>query len=241
MKRAIICQNLNFFYVSIPKCGCTSLKYWIYNIEFNREFKKYTKDDKRINIHNCQEFKTIPSSKILEEKQDYKVITIVRDPIERFLSAYSNRVIHHKQLSEQSIYKDQIAAAGLKFNPDINYFVENLESYQKCAKPIWHHTKPVINIIGSNLDLYTNIYRIREMNRIREDFLHDSNSYSYLSNHTLPEIPRLQMGGPKLKLDVLQPSIFDKLLDYYAKDYELLQHYYPIEKIKQKYGSICHV
>ena len=235
MNNAIICNNLKFLYTSIPKCACTSLKHWIYEIEFNRKFEKYEKDNKIIHIHNYQGFNKISLQKLPEDKKDYKRLIVIRDPIKKFISAYSNRVIHHKQLSKKVAYKDKIETANLKFNPDINYFVENIEAYQNFAKPIFHHTRPVVNFIGTKLSLYTNIYRLQEINRITEEFLYKSNSYSYLKTHTIPEIPRLQTGGPKLTLDVLNPKSFDKLLNYYAADYKVLYNYYSVGKITEEY------
>ena len=236
-KKGIVCQKLKFIYVDVPKCACTSLKEWIYHIEFDREFKSYIKDDRRIHIHNCEELNRILFHKLPEDKQDYKIIAVIRDPIKRLISAYSNRVLYHKELSEHVIYSDKIEAASLKFDPDINYFIKNLEAYQDCANKwtILHHTRPLIDFLGEDISLYTNIYPIEEISHIKEGMSLDANSY-WITDR-IPEIPKSQTGGPKLKLNILKPEQFDKLVDYYAKDYELLRNYYPLEKIKDQYIS----
>ena len=234
--RGIICQKLRFIYIDVPKCACTSLKEWIYKIEFNKEFKTYQKNNQWIHIHNCGEFNQISLQKLPEDKQDYKIITVIRDPIKRLLSAYGNRVLYHYELGEHLPYSDDIKAAGLKFNPEINYFIKNLEAYGNLAKPISHHTKPITSVIGENLSLYTNIYPIEKIRYIKEDVLLDSNS-SWTTD-SIPEIPKSQTGGPKFKLNILKPKQFEKLADYYAKDYELLGNYYSFEKIKAEYISI---
>ncbi|MDJ0594700.1 MAG: sulfotransferase family 2 domain-containing protein [Pleurocapsa sp. MO_226.B13] len=232
-KKAIVCEKLKFLYVNVPKCACTSLKLWIYKIEFGEEFARYKKDNKWIHIHKCGRLNQIILDKLPEDKKDYKILTVIRDPIKRLISAYSNRVIHHNELGENTTYSDDIKAAGLKFDPDINYFIKNLQEYGKKSKSILHHTKPIAKTIGKNLKLYTNIYPIEKIARIKEDILLDSN----LTIDSLPEIPKSQTGGPKLKLNILKPESFEKLVDYYAEDYELLRDYYPLEQIKEKYRA----
>ncbi|MDJ0632809.1 MAG: sulfotransferase family 2 domain-containing protein [Xenococcaceae cyanobacterium MO_188.B29] len=232
-KRAIVCQSLNLLYVGVPKCACTSLKKWIYHLEFNQEFKKYKSENKVIHIHNCRSLKQIDLYESAKNKHNYMIITVIRDPIKRFISAYSNRVLYHQELSENFVYKDYIEAAGLKFNPDINYLVENLEKYQKCVKSIMHHTRKITDFIGEDLSLYTNIYTIAMISRIKEDILRSSNLPNL--QRSLPEIPKLQTGGPKLDLSVLKPENFSKLIDYYAKDYEILRDYFSVETIKEQY------
>ena len=50
-------------------------------------------------------------------------ITVIRDPVKRFLSAYSNRVRFHRALGRKRITEEQVKL-GAKPNPTLEEFVE---------------------------------------------------------------------------------------------------------------------
>ena len=233
-KKAIACPTLKFIYVDAPKCASTSLKRWIYKIEFGKTFERYKQDNRWIHVHNCSEFRRFSFPQLPEAQQDYQIVTVIRDPIKRLLSAYSNRIVNFKELGEQTTYSDRIKAENLKFNPNVNYFIRNLEAYQNCTNKaiILHHTRPIIDFIGEDLSLYTNIYPMENLKQIKSDLLASSNC---ATPEQIPEIPKTQTGGPKLKLNRLKQKNFDKLIEYYAQDYKLLKDYYSVEKITQEY------
>ncbi|ELS01635.1 Sulfotransferase family [Xenococcus sp. PCC 7305] len=234
-KQAIICPKLKFAYIDAPKCASTSLKRWIYKIEFGQTFQRFRQNNQWKHIHNCGKFAQVPFPQFPEDKKDYKTVTIIRDPIRRFLSAYSNRIVNFKELGEQTAYSDRIRENNLKFDPDINYLVENLEAYQECTNKaiILHHTRPLVDFIGEDLSLYTNIYPIEDIKKIREDLLSDVKQE--LASDSVPEIPKTQTGGPKLELNILKQENLDRLISYYAQDYATLKDYYSIGKITKEY------
>ncbi len=86
------------------------------------------------------------------------------------------------------------------------------------------------------MDVYNRIYRINEINLIRNDIL----SYpanAHIDPQTIPEIPKLQTGRPKLELNILTPKSFQKLIEYYAQDYEILKDYYSRDRIQAQYRA----
>lgn len=238
-KNLISCELLNFWYFYATKCACTSLKQWIYQIKFNRYFESYKRHGQWIHIHNCPELRELDPKKLAEQSH-FSKIAIVRDPIARFISAYANRVIYYQELSDRVPYKDRLIAAGLRLNPEINYLVENLIQYQERADrwTILHHTRPITDFIGKDLGMYTKIYRINEINSIRSDILSNPTN-SQIDRQTIPEIPKLQTGGPKLELNVLTQKSFEQLITYYAQDYEILKDYYSLDRIKEQYMLSC--
>ena len=86
-------------YFPIPKVACTSIKTAMFLIEHGREYKPKIDINKKAvqHIHNYYEERLANI-----DSCDFKFI-VIRDPIKRFLSAYNNRVAHHKKLTQEAI------------------------------------------------------------------------------------------------------------------------------------------
>ena len=68
-------------------------------------------------------------------------LIVVRDPVERFLSAYTNRVKYHHELSETYLSEThpQLLKHNFSYEPEINDFIKNFDTYNQ-VKPIHWHT-----------------------------------------------------------------------------------------------------
>jgi len=150
--------------------------------------------------------------------------TIIRDPIERLLSAYGNRVHHH-----QDIHRD-VAALGwvrrfelrhtrkLSHYPTPAEFYRHLNAYQTISYSILHHTAPITRFIGSDLSRFDAIFPVEDLGRLEHE----------LSERTRRSIvlPRVQTGDQKLTMDMLPRDARQAVLDHTADDYDLLQDWY---------------
>ena len=236
-----IIPELKLIYVSIPKCACTSLKTTMYFLEHGKEFRRfdlkyfsthkvklvrklYFKVTRRKkHVHNI--YPSVPFSKTANKLKDFNLdeftkICCIRDPIKRFISAYTNRVSYHKELSE-AVMKN----CGLesKFaNPNFFQFVENFEFYQKINS-IKHHTDPLYEFIGEDPSFYDKIYNMEKLNEFSE-FLKFTYNIDY-------KIPRLQLGGSgsqTISINYLKEersSIYNKLRKITAKDYKIFSNF----------------
>ena len=92
--KMIIIPKLKLGYQNIPKVATTSLFSWLYHFHANSEAeeekaRKYFLSGKNsITLKNTLED--------IHEYKDYFKFAITRDPIKRFLSMYSNRVVYHR-------------------------------------------------------------------------------------------------------------------------------------------------
>jgi len=159
----------NIAYISAPKCACTSIKELIFCLENNCRFNK-VRDHKGAlcliineNRHYIHDFyPTIPFSKQERAKlQMLHCFCIVRDPVDRLISCYNNRVLRYKVLNQAALSEAGIQAPA---NPDPNQFVKNLAQYKKIGD-IKHHTLPLIHFLGSEPNFYSDIFNLKSLDR----------------------------------------------------------------------------
>ncbi len=197
----------------LPKCGSTSILHMLYQLENG---VAYTPDpDRKRWVHGwAKENMFGPMSGVSRR------IIIIRDPVKRFLSAYTNRVNAKKQLSETFVKEnDPLVFAEIKhFNPAIDQFIDEFEIYRK-AHQINHHTKPICNFIKPwSLDYFTDVIPMEQMSMI-EDVMSDIFNCKAVLRHE-------QVSVKKIRLSDISESHLYKILDFYSEDYEHLSDYY---------------
>ncbi|NVJ68679.1 MAG: sulfotransferase family 2 domain-containing protein [Gammaproteobacteria bacterium] len=208
----------NLVYIPTPKNACTSIKSWAYQYNFGKEFKPFYLMGKCIyHIHNVYPCKKISTSLMHEEEF---VFCVVREPFLRFVSAYCNRVLYHKDISKSLLSRLRLLFYKLPLIPDIKTFVENLDVYMKVNRQIKHHFLPQTYFLGCDCNIYTRIVNIKSLDSLK----------TWLEGVTSTEVvfPRLQEGGKEFK-DIVLSELSEKHIDiikkYYAKDYEVFSEY----------------
>ena len=211
----VILKQHKLFYASVPKVACSSLKRVFYEIEYNSPFEgAFNSSDKR-SIHRIYpgilRFK-YPESEIA----DFRRLALVRDPIARFLSAYSNRVVHHQKISQEAVKK-----AGrlkrLKPHPDLHEFADRFEKYMAIPS-IGHHCSPIVDWLGTDPAYFHALYDIGQIDAFLDDV-------SNLVGRTV-EAGKFQTGGPKFKRHDLTAKQIAKLERFYKEDYAAFGSYF---------------
>ena len=198
-------------YIAVPKVACTSLKTMFFEVENDRPFVSFRANGKWFHIHRF--YKAVPFAELPRKRiADHVRLTVVRDPIRRFLSCYSNRVIFHKELSEK-FAGPALARAGLTPDPDLSLFIDRFEDYCRAVSSIGHHARPMVEYLGTDPAFYTEIYPIERVGEMVASL------ETRLGRKLV--LPRLQTGGPKIDPDVLTPAQIDKLRAHYAQDYDI--------------------
>ena len=121
---------------------------------------------------------------------------VVRDPVKRFKSTYTNRILFHKDIK----FRDY----------SVNQILENLEASNFENK----HFLPQSYWLGHDLSYFT-FYSFT--NNI-ENFATNINSFF---NQEI-EFPRLQTGGNNISINFSDDQIY-KIKKIYASDFELLK------------------
>ncbi|MDJ0519735.1 MAG: sulfotransferase family 2 domain-containing protein [Trichodesmium sp. MO_231.B1] len=227
MLRAILCDRLKIAYNFILKCACSTVKTtmgWLENGQDDRS--------KIISMPKRQSHKMYWWVKIENLAVNYFKFVVVREPIKWFLSAVSNQVFFSRNSFESqklTSYK-YLSIAKLGVNPEINWLIENLESYLEMSQFFKHHIKAQHIFMGNQIKGFDRVFQVECLGELGEK----------LSEITGMEInlPRLNTGGRKISLAELSEKSMKKLIDFYTRDYELLKDYYSPDKIWDEYQAL---
>ena len=139
---------------------------------------------------------------IIPSKQPFKKINvdikccIVRDPIKRFISAYKNRILYHRDIQ----FKDH----------SIDMILEKLEFNNFENK----HFLPQVYFLGEDLNYYTFWSTTEELSFFAEQV------NDFFSRKII--FPKIQTGGSDIKIKLTKSQI-SKIKKIYAKDFKLIQ------------------
>ena len=154
----------------MPKVACTSLKHLFFLLEHGRTFENYVDHaGTKRHIHNAAYPTLSTSEDDWSCAADMHRIVIVRDPVERFVSAYRNRVLFYKELSDANVDSTKREMLGLKPDPTLDEFIDHLELYRTLSTVIKHHTDPQTYFVGHTLDYFHKFYRFEELDILAAD------------------------------------------------------------------------
>ena len=154
------------------------------------EESKYKNLDKKYNLVNF-----LPSYTPFEKIEVDDKCCIIRNPIKRFISAYKNRVLFHKDFGFRNLNIDEI--------------IEKLENNSFDNR----HFLPQSYWLGSDLSYFTIVSNISNM----ETFINGVNNF--FQNKV--EFPRIQTGGADENITLTDSQII-KLKKIYSSDYDLI-------------------
>ena len=154
------------------------------------EDSKYKNLDKKYNLVNF-----LPSYTPFEKIDVDEKCCIIRDPIKRFVSAYKNRVLFHKDFGFRNL--------------NINEIIEKLENNSFDNR----HFLPQSYWLGSDLRYFTIVSNVSNM----ATFINGVNNF--FQNKV--EFPRIQTGGADENITLTDSQII-KLKKIYSSDYALI-------------------
>jgi hypothetical protein len=200
-------------YRPIPKVACTSLKEAFFALATGGKATAEHLVGAKY-IHDYFEARQCDVS-----GANFKFI-VVRDPLARFLSGFTNRVMHHRELSEGYLralrIADQLPLDSFIFNPTLAQFVERFELYA-LVPTIRHHFLPMADQVA-DLSAFDKVYPLEAMDTLCADI-------SRLTGRTFV-IPREQQSIAKLRAGDLSKPVRRAILQLCKRDYTLLKGYY---------------
>jgi len=224
-------EDHHIAFIASPKCMTTSIGRLFLEIETGKPFNRDDHDGMfvhKIYQKRARAMKLDAVPAPLDKLDGYWKFTVVRDPIKRLFSAYTNRVVHKKEVEQamarpnwQEAHGD--TAAGLDPNPDANTFFANLEGYRDVIAPIRHHSNPMRDYIGADLSAYDRVFPVEKITELEE----------VLSARVGQPVsmPNAQRSKNKLKFADLSSEAQRVILAFTRSDYDLLSDYYRPEDV----------
>jgi len=163
----IVLDKYNLTVLTIPKCGCTSLKHWAFEVENGFQFRAFTANGRRRAVHFFYKNKTWPErqSELTQRGAlDLPTVAILRSPQERFLSAFRNRIFQTEDILKAG------APPGLDAFPSLETFCQNFDSYSEVVS-INHHFRPQLDYLPK-VDSIDFLFRMEDFGKVN-DFLND--------------------------------------------------------------------
>lgn len=204
--KVVTCQKKKLAYYSIPKVGKTTMK---------RVMDRISQPDGHYHNHGDKRFSLL----LRWHGRNCTRFTIVRDPIERLISAYADRVADRDDIRRSAISVFLCKLLGLNPHPSLDEFARNLHKYYLINDRIYRHVIPQIRYIGKDPQFFDRIFSIRQMDKVLE----------YLSGITGKEllvVKHKNASISRFSVNDLSPEAMEKLRQFYRKDYEIYGSYF---------------
>lgn len=204
-------------YIPIPKNACTSVKQALHYIQFGEFFT--IKDKRYAAFKGLHDFynkrpEAFTGIRRLEKASDFTKFAVVRDPVERLISCYRNRVVDLGDLQSDAVTLQRM---NLSAEPDLNTFVLNLKKYREASKSIEHHCRYQSSYLADSLNYLDHIYPIEQIDKLYEMLQTYSSDLKMLNRKS---------GGTEIDVSDLSQEALEYALQFYQMDYKLLRKFY---------------
>jgi hypothetical protein len=199
-------QRMAFFFS--PKSGGTSLRAFLFHVENGFPFRDHWVQGERFDANRLTtnyRYSRVDQTSL----KGLRRFALVRDPITRFLSGYSNRVLHYRELSIEAAGR-QLLREGLAPDPDLATFLDNYVGYLSCSKSLARHFLKQQRFIGYTPGEYEQIFRLEEIDNLATHVNNDCGSKA--------RMPWLQTGGPTFDFHALDEDVQAQIIDICRHD-----------------------
>lgn len=215
-------SQLRIVYMPVPKAACTSVKAALSSID----------DGSPISAEDIQKNSTVvhryyQTSRFRPHRWEpycdgtWWRFSVVRDPLKRLLSVYSNRVVGLRELHNSPRLRAQ---KTLPLDPDPDFFFQNLKKYMDLSSSIKHHALSARLYIGPKPIKFDKIYRTDEIDVLAKDL-------SAKAGRTVV-VPRFNESKSTIALNDLDEKTVRHLEERLQEQYDHLSDYFtnPFEK-----------
>lgn len=221
----IYLPDQDLLYIPIPKNASSSTKHALYEVEYGKRFDYgLKKNDGFEDIHDYYKKRADAFTSVnkLRNMDSLTRFAIVRDPVERLVSCYRNRVV---DLGDLRPTEAALKRVGLPLEPDLNTFVLNLRQYRNINKVIEHHSRPQSRFLGGTLKYLDRIVPMEQIAELEEMLQRYKPGLNMLEKKS---------GGTEVDTSDLSRKALNSAIRFYRKDYRLLRDFYTPDKTREK-------
>lgn len=204
-------------YMALPKAGCSSVKEALARLDPSVELPKR----KNVTLYTWHDL--YPTSRFRQHRfkryADFWRFCVVRDPVRRLLSVYTNRVLQFGDLRKSTklrVGPDWLA--DIPRDPSPDEFFQNLAVYKRASSSVKHHSIDAWLFLGRDFGVYNKVYRTEGLDQLAYDL-------SLLTRQPV-EMPRRNSSEVSLGLDDLQGKTIDAIRPFLDSEYDFLSEFY---------------
>lgn len=235
---AIICDRARTVYFPVPKAACTSLKALFWEINHGRSWPRKLSWSARVRrklgisivgetLQTEVGYRTENFDPGIVLPPDYERVAVVRDPLARLHSAWSNKV--NRKMFERHHEVEKLGSLGLSNSPTFAEFVEHFDEYRSNSVPVARHTGGFTQYLGEDLDWFTHVFPIER--------LQDFEAYLRKRTNENIHIPVRNRGRSDVRAKRLDARHKDMLAVILADDYRLLSNFYSLDDAIGQFGG----
>ncbi|MDG1389071.1 MAG: sulfotransferase family 2 domain-containing protein [Halioglobus sp.] len=225
LRQGLLMPSGNIGYFDVPKCASTSLKLALHEAEFKFPFEHRLCS---VNRGGRRDIHRFSNQKLRGDmfSAEHRII-VVRDPVDRFISAYANRVMDLSALSQAKLDSAAVDKDFI-FNPGLGQFLENLDNYLQVNSIEWH-LRPLSAQLPRGLDSFNHIYSISRIQDLESDL-------GEIYNRAF-SLPRKQTAGQSVSIKQLSSGQLEQIIEFCREDYQLLDSWFKLDDVWSRWKS----
>lgn len=183
-------------YVHAPKIGSRSILGWFALLKKPGLYQEHPEYFPDVNVEDHVYSQIRFMQEQTETIETPFSFCVTRDPVQRFVSGFKNRVLTHKRVT------------GVD---NIDQFVDNFERLYAKNKDVNTHFKPLTHWYGFDKSRYSKVFRTENLDECRQ----------WLSMHFERTLPRLhlQQNPPNVQVEATD-KVVEFVHDFYKADYK---------------------
>ncbi len=209
---------LRLAYMAVPKCASSTVKRALAELDPDVDTENLIAPSD----HSSSRWhKVYPTSRFRPHRwetvpDEWFGFTVVRDPLDRLLACYTNRVVERRELHNSPKLRDGII--DLPKDPDADFFFQNLQAYREASSVVKHHSMHIWLFTGPKLEKFKRVYTVEALSKLQDDLADWIQTPVHFHRENTSSVP--------LTADDLSGDTHEALSDWLQQEYDFLSDFY---------------